>query len=1333
MENFGARNLRADDFCREEVSKCDLFVGIVGHLYGSCPEGCDQSYTEREYEAAIAAKIPRLMFVAPESFPVPADLIRVDVKWQKQKAFRDRVKKERITGNFMSPERLALGITQAIRNEEHSDTNIKKRAPFMAPSLPEHFVPRPEKSEEIKRRLLTCNSDNPGVLVISALHGLGGIGKTVLASVLAYDKDIQRRYSDGILWVTLGQKPDVLSQLSNWIKALGDDEFHPTNLEAASMHLRTILHDKYALLVIDDAWDPAFAKPFLVGGSHCQVLITTRDSLIARAVGAFLYDLDVMTQGQSLSLLSKCLGCKIGYSEQQEALDLVHEVGHLPLALELAASQVKDGVSWSELLSDLKAEVARLESLDMPGSRDVPDEATRKNLSLKASFQLSLQRLPEEKQIAFIWLGVLPEDVVLTPKMAVTLWKNDLRTAQETLRYLRSKALLLSGEKLDGNHQTYRLHDLIHDLCRNLIIAPVEPSNKRDIPGLGLSLKDAHSYLLERYLEIAEGGLWHTLTDDGYIHENLVWHMERADRLEDIHCLLREETADGKNAWYQTRERLGQTGGYIENIACCWLLTEKRSLYDIKKANVAPSIGLETRYAMIISSVNNLFSNIPSDLLCELVKNKLWTPQKGMIYARKIENDYLKVKVLSEIMPFLSDHEKNDVLYECMAIVDKIRDEKTRTDALMEVVLRHPEPDKVYDLVNRIKDRNLRDRALADIIPKLSDSRLAINLIRQIDDGSIKGRTIVEILPGLSEPQSVFPIVDLIKEDRVRSRVLIAIAPYFPHLDELLASAYKIKNVSLRRSTSKAIKDTHSKPRRKNICDLIFTENLFKKSVPEATVIVCDESQKMESVEKALAEIWQIKDESSKDNALAKIALKLHQSQDVIDVIKQIRDTALRVKILTIMAPNFQEPQKTDALNEAFDLAKKIDDAGEQTKVLKDLACVLSQIRKITLLKNLLEYIKEMNDRLTTAFFLVELIPSFYEPLKAEALREALSIFKQIKELDLRAKALIEALPNLPEPLKTDTMKELFEIIKSIRDERLAARLLVDIASHPNNDAKNVLDMIERIKDNDLKDWTLAETASRLEPWNALIISRQIKKGYLRSRILAEISSKLPENKMSDALKEALSAARDIDDHYLKARSLAIVAIEIPKVEDALNVSKEIKDDYMREKALSEILSRLSDPQRALLLAGQIKDRESRDRALAGISHNISQHMVALEVCGQIEDEYTRGINFAKIASRLSEQKKSGVLKKAINTISEIEDEDLREQGLVEIVPYLLELKPSNLHSMWSEMLHTSSQKTRSGLLSDIGALVPIILALGGEEALLETARAIEDVGRWWP
>ena len=67
MEDFGARDKVADEFCRAKVAECDLLVGIVGHLYGSCPPGSEQSFTEREYEAAVAAGIPRLMFLAPPS------------------------------------------------------------------------------------------------------------------------------------------------------------------------------------------------------------------------------------------------------------------------------------------------------------------------------------------------------------------------------------------------------------------------------------------------------------------------------------------------------------------------------------------------------------------------------------------------------------------------------------------------------------------------------------------------------------------------------------------------------------------------------------------------------------------------------------------------------------------------------------------------------------------------------------------------------------------------------------------------------------------------------------------------------------------------------------------------------------------------------------------------------------------------------------------------------------------------------------------------------------------------------------------------------------------
>lgn len=61
-----------------------------------------------------------------------------------------------------------------------------------------------------------------GILVVSAIHGLGGIGKSTLAAALAHNPDVQERFSDGVLWTTLGQQPELLPLLSTWIQALGD-------------------------------------------------------------------------------------------------------------------------------------------------------------------------------------------------------------------------------------------------------------------------------------------------------------------------------------------------------------------------------------------------------------------------------------------------------------------------------------------------------------------------------------------------------------------------------------------------------------------------------------------------------------------------------------------------------------------------------------------------------------------------------------------------------------------------------------------------------------------------------------------------------------------------------------------------------------------------------------------------------------------------------------------------------------------------------------------------------------------------------------------------------
>ncbi|MEO0619309.1 MAG: hypothetical protein AAFZ01_08500, partial [Pseudomonadota bacterium] len=105
-----------------------------------------------------------------------------------------------------------------------------------------------------------------------------------------------------------------------------------------------------------------------------------------------------------------------------QALAFAGRVGYLPLALELAASQIEDGVTWPELLEDFTAEVSRLESLDIYARGEMPDDEKRRKYSLLACFNLSLRQLSPEQLQQFAWLGVVPEDVSLTQAMAETLW-----------------------------------------------------------------------------------------------------------------------------------------------------------------------------------------------------------------------------------------------------------------------------------------------------------------------------------------------------------------------------------------------------------------------------------------------------------------------------------------------------------------------------------------------------------------------------------------------------------------------------------------------------------------------------------------------------------------------------------------------------------------------------------------------------------------------------------------------------------------------------------------------------------------------------------------------
>jgi hypothetical protein len=176
-----------------------------------------------------------------------------------------------------------------------------KRIPFMAPDLPEGFIQRPREFEQLMARLVDPTHENP-IAITTALQGAGGYGKTTLAIALCHDDRVIDAFDDGILWVTLGQNPNVVAELTKLYKALTGDQPAFVDEKDAELKLREKLENRNCLLVIDDVWQGWRLKPFLQGGKKtCARLITTRRMDLV--TDARPVHVDEMTTQEAVALL----------------------------------------------------------------------------------------------------------------------------------------------------------------------------------------------------------------------------------------------------------------------------------------------------------------------------------------------------------------------------------------------------------------------------------------------------------------------------------------------------------------------------------------------------------------------------------------------------------------------------------------------------------------------------------------------------------------------------------------------------------------------------------------------------------------------------------------------------------------------------------------------------------------------------------------------------------------------------------------------------------------------------------------------------------------------
>ncbi|WP_162793251.1 AfsR/SARP family transcriptional regulator [Streptomyces globosus] len=297
-----------------------------------------------------------------------------------------------------------------------------------------------------------ADAGGPPAVVVSAVGGIGGVGKTTLALHAAHR--LRAHFRDGQLYANLrGVREDPAEPgavLAAFLRALGvADSAIPEGVEERAGLYRSRVADKRMLLVLDDARDVRQIEPLLPGSSACAVVVTSRSTL-AGLPAALRLRLDVLPAGDAVRLLGRIVGRERIEAEPAEAAALAALCGGLPLALRIAGSRLATRPGWS-----LAAFRDLLEGRRAPFSAEAGGED-----GVEACFRLSYELLDAAEARLFRLLA-LPEQEDADVADAAALAGIDPAHAEELLERMTELGLLESPAP-----QRYRFHDLLRAFAR---------------------------------------------------------------------------------------------------------------------------------------------------------------------------------------------------------------------------------------------------------------------------------------------------------------------------------------------------------------------------------------------------------------------------------------------------------------------------------------------------------------------------------------------------------------------------------------------------------------------------------------------------------------------------------------------------------------------------------------------------------------------------------------------------------------------------------------------------------------------------------------------------
>ncbi len=315
------------------------------------------------------------------------------------------------------------------------------------------------REDEIAALLAAFEGEGQGA-VISGLRGMGGVGKTELAQILA--KRLRERFPDAqinmnLRGASIDTEPATATEaLQHVIRAFHPKEQLPDEVEALRGLYHSVLHGKRVLLLMDNARDTTQLAPLTPPPDGCALIVTSRYHFTLSGMEAT--NLDTLPPDEARKLLLHICP-RVG----PDAEVLAERCGYLPLALRLAASALKtrETLRVEDYLERLANEQGRLAALDE--FKDLTNEER----GIEASLAISYNLLDEPLQRFWRGLSVFPGQFDAAAAGSVGQFE-DAKEAEKALGDLYAASMALWEEKTNR----FRLHDLARDYARARLSDP---------------------------------------------------------------------------------------------------------------------------------------------------------------------------------------------------------------------------------------------------------------------------------------------------------------------------------------------------------------------------------------------------------------------------------------------------------------------------------------------------------------------------------------------------------------------------------------------------------------------------------------------------------------------------------------------------------------------------------------------------------------------------------------------------------------------------------------------------------------------------------------------